>query len=102
MHGDMEKAVQAFMAEDHSINDYMTKIQGLFEVQKEVTGMDDVLWYHMFRVQCHDIKHGLRALLEGLVRTLVEHLAHKHVQENARYSMPHTHPSGKIYIYIYS
>jgi len=76
--------VQAFLAEDHTVEEYKKQIQRLQEVQKEVASLDDVLWFHMFRLECHDIKHGLREILEGLISTLVQDLAHKHLSENAR------------------
>ncbi len=80
----MQDEVQQFLAGDHSVDEYKQQIHKLLEVQKEVSSLDDVLWFHMFRLECHDIKHGLREILDKLVASLVQDLAHKHLTENAR------------------
>ena len=84
MCGEVESQVQAFLAQDHTVDEYKQQIQQLQEVQKEVASLDDVVWFHMFRLECHDIKHGLREILETQVSSLVQDLANKHLTENAR------------------
>ena len=84
VHGEMDEELRTFLGEEHSLEDYKDKIKLLMDLQKDVSLMDDVLWFHMFRLECRDIKHGLREMLVGLVNTLVQDLAHRHMEENAR------------------
>ena len=84
MCGEVESEVQAFLGEEHTVDEYKQQIRHLQEIQREVASLDDVLWFHMFRLECHDIKHGLREILDGLVSSLVQDLTQKHLTENAR------------------
>ena len=52
---------------------------------REISGLDDVLIFQMFRLECHDIKHGLTTLAQKMGSRLVGHLAKKHIEENKRY-----------------
>ena len=51
---------------------------------REISGLDDVLIFQMFRLECHDIKHGLTTLAQKMGSKLVDQLADKHIEENKR------------------
>ena len=83
--GEAEAEVQSFLSGEHDLPDYKAKIQHYIELDQEISGLDDVLLFHMFHLECHDIKHGLIELVQGLISSLVQDLAEKHSKENARY-----------------
>lgn len=51
---------------------------------QEIFGLDDLVLYQMFHLECHDIKRGLIAQAQTFADTIVNHLADLHRKENAR------------------
>lgn len=70
--------------EEHSLAEYKDKIQYYRDLSREITGLDDVVWFDMFQLECHDIKHGLNEIVQNLTLMLVKQLAQNHMHENAR------------------
>ena len=83
--GKTEQEVQDFLrADQHSLAEYKAKIQYFHELSTEISGLDDVVLFEMFQLECHDIKHGLSEMVQNLMQALVKQLARKHMDENAR------------------
>jgi hypothetical protein len=77
--------VESFLSEDHhTLAEYKQKIQYHRDLSREITGLDDVVWFDMFQLECHDIKHGLNEIVQNLSLMLVKQLAQNHMQENTR------------------
>ena len=51
---------------------------------KEVFGLNDLVVFQMFHLECHDIKHGLITIAQGLMDQLIESLAEQHKRDNER------------------
>ena len=73
-----------YLESDHTLHEYKEKIDYYRSVTREISGLDDVLIFQMFRLECHDIKHGLSTLAQKMVSRLVGQLAKKHIEENKR------------------
>ncbi len=69
---------------DHSLDDYRAKIECYSNLGREISSLDDVIWFDMFQLGCHDIKHGLNELVQTHITELVSSLADQHMQENMR------------------
>ena len=83
--GEAEQAVMKFLsAEKHTLAEYKAKIQHFRELSAEISGLDDVVLFDMFHLECHDIKHGLNEVVQNLTMALVKQLAEKHMDENIR------------------
>ena len=82
--GEAERDVDTFLGSDHTLQEYKEKIDSYRSVAREISGLDDVLIFHMFRLECHDIKHGLTTLAQKMGSKLVDQLAKKHIEENER------------------
>ena len=92
MSGEAERDVETFLNdEDHTLDDYKVKIQHYRELALEIAALDDVVIFHMFVLECHDIKRGLIELAQNLISSLVQHLAERHIAENTRYLPDHAH-----------
>ena len=75
----------AFLAQEHhTLAEYKDTIQYYRDLSREITGLDDVVWFDMFQLECHDIKHGLNEIVQNLTLMLVKQLAENHMSENAR------------------
>lgn len=86
--GESQEEVESFLSEEgHTLADYRDKIQHLRDLGKEITALDDVVWFDMFQLECHDIKHGLNEIVQNLALTLIRQLAQNHTEENTRYCM---------------
>ena len=84
--GEAGEEVQMFLSETHTLAEYKTQIQHYRDLSAEITGLDDVILFDMFVLECHDIKHGLNEIAQNLITMLVKHLAQKHLDENQRCS----------------
>ena len=85
MSGEAEKEVMAFLSDDsHTLAEFKVQIQRFRDLSTEITGLDDVVLFDMFHLECHDIKHGLSELVMGLTTRLVKQLAQKHLDQSAR------------------
>ena len=82
--GEAKLDVDTFLESDHTLQEYKEKIDSYRSVAREISGLDDVLIFQMFRLECHDIKHGLTTLAQKMGSRLVGHLAKKHIEENKR------------------
>lgn len=83
--GEAQDEVEAFLAQKHhTLAEYKDKIQHYRDLSREITGLDDVVWFDMFQLECHDIKHGLNEIVQNLTLMLVKQLAENHMCENAR------------------
>lgn len=83
--GEAEQDVLKFLSADsHTLAEYKTKIQYFRELSLEISGLDDVVLFDMFQLECHDIKHGLTEVVQNLTLALVKQLAEKHMNENMR------------------
>jgi len=83
--GEAEREVTDFLTSEHSLQEYREKIEHFRAVGREIAGLDDVVLFQMFHLECHDIKRGLGFLAQNMVSQLVGQLAEKHIQENKRY-----------------
>ena len=83
--GEAEREVTDFLMSEHSLQEYREKIEHFRAVGREIAGLDDVVLFQMFHLECHDIKRGLGILAQNMVSQLVGQLAENHIQENKRY-----------------
>jgi len=82
--GEAEREVTDFLTSEHSLQEYREKIEHFRAVGREIAGLDDVVLFQMFHLECHDIKRGLGIMAQNMVSQLVGQLAEKHIQENKR------------------
>ena len=83
--GEAQEQVEDFLNQaEHTLAEYKEKIQHFRDLSREITCMDDVVWFDMFQLECHDIKHGLNEIVQNLTMSLVKQLAQNHIQENSR------------------
>ena len=83
--GAAEAEVTQFLEEgERSLKEYKELVERFKSVEREIGGLDDVVIFEMFHLECHDIKQGLMAQAQQFARTVVEHLAEKHTKENER------------------
>ena len=77
--------MEEFLEQDHPLSDYRDKIEHFRGVAQELAGLDDLVVFDMFHLECHDVKRGLGSRAQQLVGRLVEHLAALHIRENERW-----------------
>lgn len=82
--GEAWEDVQKFLTEEHPLADFKQKIQHYRDLAREIASLDDVIGMEMFQLECMDIKHGLNEQVQDFILTLVNHLAHQHVEENKK------------------
>ena len=82
--GEAEQEVADFLASEHSLQEYREKIEHFRAVGREIAGLDDMILFQMFHLECHDIKRGLGILAQNMVSQLVGQLVEKHIHENRR------------------
>ena len=82
--GEAEQEVADFLASEHSLQEYQEKIEHFRAVGREIAGLDDMILFQMFHLECHDIKRGLGILAQNMVSQLVGQLVKKHIHENRR------------------
>lgn len=75
----------SFLSDDSkTLAEFKVQIQHYRDLSAEITGLDDVVLFDMFHLECHDIKHGLSELVHSLTSRLVKRLAEKHLDESLR------------------
>ena len=55
-------------------------------MSRELQGLDDVVLFDVFLLDCADAKHGLCSAATQLTSRLLVHLASQHRSENQRYA----------------
>lgn len=84
--GEAREDVENFLSEKgRTLAEFKAKIHAYRELSREITSLDDVVFFDMFQLECHDIKHGLNEIVQDLTMTLVRQLASQHKEENERF-----------------
>ena len=78
--------MESFLSEKgRTLAEFKAKIHVYRELSREITALDDVVFFDMFQLECHDIKHGLNEIVQDLTLALVRQLASQHKEENQRF-----------------
>ena len=87
---DLNKHVEQFLASGpHSLEEFKREINALRDVLSAISNMNDVVFFDMFELNCHDIKQGLLSRASDLKNQLVQQLANDHLQEGQTYVIVH-------------
>ena len=84
MNGEADTKVEEFLSAEHSLAEYKELIESYKQTASEITGLNEIVWFDMFQLDCNDIKHGLSSKAHELATRLVTCLAQKHLDENKR------------------
>ncbi|XP_072136530.1 dynein axonemal heavy chain 12 isoform X2 [Mobula birostris] len=84
INGTAKESIQKFMEEEHSFDDYIVFIDQFRNLAVEIMSLQKVADFHMVRVDCEDIKHGLAEKAKSCAEMLLDGLVAKHREENLR------------------
>ncbi|ELU12017.1 hypothetical protein CAPTEDRAFT_196412 [Capitella teleta] len=82
VNGDELSRIEAFMAEEHSFEEYCTYIEKLRSLSKEIMLLPSIEHYDMLRLDCEDLKRGLSDEATGLANKLLDRVSADHRLEN--------------------
>ena len=66
----------------HPLEEFKREIDSLRSISTEISGMDDIVFFDMFELDCQDIKRGLLSRANDLKSRLVQQLANDHLMES--------------------
>ncbi|XP_078059400.1 dynein axonemal heavy chain 12 [Mustelus asterias] len=82
INGTANERIQKFMEEDHSFDEYTEFIEQFRHLSLEIMSLIKVAHFHMVRLDCEDIKHGLSEKAKSFAEMLLDGLVAKHREEN--------------------
>ena len=82
--GDYKSHVDEFLSTPHSLTEFSVEIEKLRSISSEISGLDDVAFFDMVRLECSDIKTSLLTSASELLTQLVQQLARDHVEDSMR------------------
>ena len=84
MSGDYKSHLDEFLSTPHSLTEFSAEIEKLRSLSSEISGLDDVVFFDMVRLECSNIKTDLLASASELLTQLVQQLARDHVEDSMR------------------
>ncbi|XP_055503511.1 dynein axonemal heavy chain 12 [Leucoraja erinacea] len=84
INGTAKQRIQTFMEEDHTFDEYTKFIDQFRHLAVEIVSLQKVAHFHMVRLECEDIKHGLSEKARSFAEMLLDGLVAKHREENER------------------
>ncbi|XP_038668758.1 dynein heavy chain 12, axonemal [Scyliorhinus canicula] len=82
INGTANERIQKFMEEEHSFDEYTEFIEQFRHLSVEIMSLIKVAHFHMVRLDCEDIKHGLSEKAKSFAEMLLDGLVAKHREEN--------------------
>ncbi|GCC21888.1 hypothetical protein chiPu_0000270 [Chiloscyllium punctatum] len=82
INGTANERIQEFMEEEHSFDEYTEFIEQFRHLSVEIMSLIKVAHFHMVRLDCEDIKHGLSEKAKSFADILLDGLVAKHREEN--------------------
>ncbi|XP_069795725.1 dynein axonemal heavy chain 12 isoform X2 [Narcine bancroftii] len=84
INGTAKGRIQKFIEEEHSFDEYTEFIDQFRHLAVEIMSLQKVAHFHMVRLDCEDIKHGLSEKAKSFAEMLLNGLVAKHREENER------------------
>ncbi|KAK6177269.1 hypothetical protein SNE40_015399 [Patella caerulea] len=82
VNGEALKEIHAYMAEEHSFDEYTEYIERFRNLAGEIMGLPSIEHFDMIRLNCEDLKLGLAKAARGLADELLSRVSADHRNEN--------------------
>jgi dynein heavy chain len=82
VNGEAAGAIDAFLAEEHTFEEYCEYIEKFRNVASEISSLNSIENFDMIRLDCDDIKRGLSESARKHSETLLERLTNDHKKDN--------------------
>ncbi|XP_029456789.1 LOW QUALITY PROTEIN: dynein heavy chain 12, axonemal [Rhinatrema bivittatum] len=82
--GTADAQIQSFLEEEHSLEDYIDRIDHFYILAKEIMSLPPRAYFDMIRLDCDDLKEGLADKAKSYAHKLLERIVSDHKNENER------------------
>ncbi|KAM6924384.1 dynein axonemal heavy chain 12 [Xenentodon cancila] len=82
VNGTAQTRVDAFMDEDHSLEEYTKQVDEFFMLSKEILGLPSKAKFTMVHLDCEELKQGLADKAENFAKLLLEKVVTRHREQN--------------------